>query len=58
MDEDRARNRADNGSENLAVLRHFTINILNNDKADIGMKRKFRKAAAKRDYLRQLLIQN
>jgi predicted transposase YbfD/YdcC len=58
MDEDRARNRADNGSENLAVLRHFTINILNNDKTDIGMKRKFRKAAAKRDYLRQLLTQN
>ena len=63
MDEDRARNRADNGSENLAVLRHFTLNILNNDKiyigkTHIGMKRKFRKAAAKRDYLRQLLTQN
>ena len=58
MDEDRARNRADNGSENLAVLRHFTLNILNNDKTNIGMKRIFRKAAARRDYLRELLIQN
>ena len=58
MDEDRARNRADNGSENLAVLRNFTLNILSNDKTAIGMKRKFRKAAAKSAYLRQLLLQN
>jgi predicted transposase YbfD/YdcC len=58
MDEDRARNRADNGSENLAILRHLTLNILNDDGTDIGMKRKFKKAASNPDYLRKRLVRN
>ncbi len=55
MDEDRARNRADNGPENLAVLRHLTLNLLNDDGTRIGMKRKFKKAASNPSYLGKLL---
>ena len=29
FDEDRARNRRDNGPENLAILRRLTLNLLN-----------------------------
>lgn len=42
FDEDRARNRADNAPENLAVLRKLSLNMLRNARRDlsISLKRK------------------
>jgi predicted transposase YbfD/YdcC len=42
FDEDRARNRRDNGPENLAILRRLTLNLLNRarPKMSVGRKRK------------------
>ena len=40
MNEDQARNRPDNGPNNLAVLRHTALNILNTEKSRISNCRK------------------
>ena len=42
FDEDRARNRKDNGPENLAILRRLTLNLLRKalPKLPVGRKRK------------------
>ena len=44
MNEDQARNRLDNGPNNLAVLRHMALNILNNQKSKISKRRKIKRA--------------
>ncbi len=44
MNEDQARNRLDNGPNNLAVLRHMALNILNNQKSKISNRRKIKRA--------------
>ena len=44
MNEDQARNRLDNGPNNLAVLRHMALNILNAQKSKISNRRKIKRA--------------
>jgi predicted transposase YbfD/YdcC len=44
MNEDQARNRLDNGPNNLAVLRHMALNILNVHKSKISNRRKIKRA--------------
>ena len=55
MNEDQQRNRLDNGPENLAILRHMTLNIITKDPAKISMRRKLNKAGWSNNYLRKLL---
>jgi predicted transposase YbfD/YdcC len=57
MNEDQARNRLDNGPENLAILRHIAFNLLSNEKSKISKRRKLNKAAWSNDYLRTLIAQ-
>ena len=40
FDEDRARNRRDNGPENLAILRRLTLNLLNRTRPKMSVARK------------------
>jgi predicted transposase YbfD/YdcC len=40
FDEDRARNRADNAPENLAVLRKLALNMLRNARRDLSIRLK------------------
>ena len=40
FDEDAARNRADNGPENLAILRRLTLNLLRTARPKLGISRK------------------
>lgn len=45
FDEDRARNRADNGPENLAILRRLTLNLLRTARPRLPISRKRKRAA-------------
>ena len=40
FDEDRARNRKDNGPENLAILRRLTLNLLRTARPKLSISRK------------------
>ena len=55
MNEDQQRNRLDNGPENLAILRHLTLNIITKEPAKISKRRKLNKAGWSNTYLRKLL---
>lgn len=57
MDEDRARNRADHGPENLALLRRFALNLLrtNPDKGSVRLK--IKRAGWRDDFLLKVLSQ-
>jgi predicted transposase YbfD/YdcC len=57
MNEDQARNRLDNGPNNLAVLRHMALNILNAKKSKISNRRKIKRAGWNNDFLANLLAQ-
>lgn len=57
MNEDQARNRLDNGPNNLAVLRHMALNILNAKKSKISNRRKIKRAGWSNDFLANLLAQ-
>ena len=57
MNEDQARNRLDNGPNNLAVLRHMAINILNAKKSKISNQRKIKRAGWNNVFLAGLLAQ-
>lgn len=57
MNEDQARNRLDNGPNNLAVLRHMALNILNACKAKISNRRKIKRAGWSNAFLAELLAQ-
>ena len=54
MNEDQARNRLDNGPNNLAVLRHMALNILNAKKSKISNRRKIKRAGWSNDFLANL----
>jgi predicted transposase YbfD/YdcC len=58
MNEDQARNRLDNGPNNLAVLRHMAINILNAKKSKISNRRKIKRAGRSNAFLADLLAQS
>lgn len=57
MNEDQARNRLDNGPNNLAVLRHMALNILNAKKSKISNRRKIKRAGWSNAFLADLLAQ-
>ncbi len=40
FDENRARNRKDNGPENLAILRKLTLNVMRRSRPELGITRK------------------
>ena len=46
MNEDRARNRCDNGPQNLAILKHMAINKLNAEPSKLSIRRKLKKPTA------------
>jgi predicted transposase YbfD/YdcC len=57
MNEDQARNRLDNGPNNLAVLRHMALNILNAHKSKISNRRKIKRAGWSNAFLADLIAQ-
>ncbi len=57
MNEDQTRNRLDNGPNNLAVLRHMALNILNSRKSKISTRRKIKRAGWNNAFLADLLAQ-
>jgi predicted transposase YbfD/YdcC len=57
LNEDQARNRLDNGPNNLAVLRHMALNILNAKKSKISTRRKIKRAGWNNAFLADLLCQ-
>ena len=57
FDEDRARNRKDNGPENLATLRKIALNLLRNDPAKGSLPSKIKRAGWNDAFLLNLLSQ-
>ncbi len=57
MNEDQARNRLDHGPNNLAVLRHMALNILNARKTKISNRRKIKRAGWSNPFLANLIAQ-
>jgi predicted transposase YbfD/YdcC len=57
MNDDQARNRLDHGPNNLAVLRHMALNILNTQKSKISNRRKIKRAGWSNAFLANLLAQ-
>ncbi len=57
FNEDQARNRLDNGPNNLAVLRHMALNILNAQKTKISNRRKIKRAGWSNAFLANLIAQ-
>jgi predicted transposase YbfD/YdcC len=55
MNEDSARNRMDNGPQNLAVLRHMALNVMRKEEAKMSQRGKLKKAAWNNSYLVKLL---
>ncbi len=55
MNEDQARNRADNGPHNLAVLRHMALNVMQKDATKGSLRGKFKRAGWNDAYLTSLL---
>lgn len=57
FDEDRARNRKDNGPENLATLRKLALNLLNKARPGISVRRKRKRSGWSNDFARSVLGQ-
>jgi predicted transposase YbfD/YdcC len=57
MNEDNARNRKDNGPENLAILRHIALNIIRKEKSQGSTRLKLKRAAWNDDFLAKLIAQ-
>lgn len=57
MNEDQARNRKDNGPENMALPRRPALNIINTDKAKSSNKLKFKRAGWDNKFLKSLIAQ-
>jgi predicted transposase YbfD/YdcC len=55
MNEDQDRSRLGNGPNNLAVLRHMAINVMQKDPTKGSLRGKFKRAAWNDNYLAQLL---
>jgi len=57
FNEDGSRIRKDNAPQNLAILRHIALNLLNQDKTvKAGVKRKRNKAGWDNEYLEKILM--
>ena len=57
FDEDRARNRRDNGPENLAILRRLTLNLLNKARPNMSVSRKRKRAGWSDPFARTIIGQ-
>jgi predicted transposase YbfD/YdcC len=57
FDEDRARNRKDNGPENLAILRKLALNVLQRARTDISIRRKRKRSGWSNEFARSILGQ-
>jgi hypothetical protein len=57
FDEDRARNRKDNGPENLATLRKLALNVLNRARPGISIRRKRKGSGWSDDFARSVIGQ-
>jgi predicted transposase YbfD/YdcC len=57
MNEDQARNRLDNGPQNLAVLRHIALNLIRKEKSKGSLRGKFKRAGWRDDFLTKLIAQ-
>src|SRR5271163_2646836 len=55
MNEDQDRSRLGNGPENLAVLRHLAMNVMQKDSAKGSLRGKFKRAGWDEPYLARLL---
>jgi predicted transposase YbfD/YdcC len=55
MNEDQQRNRSDNGPNNLAVLRHMALNVVQKETSKGSLRGKRKRAAWDENYLRTLL---
>jgi predicted transposase YbfD/YdcC len=57
FDEDRARNRKDNGPENLAIMRKLALNILRSHPSTASIRRKIKRAGWDDIFLLSMLAQ-
>lgn len=57
FDEDRARNRADHGPENLAILRKLALNLLRTARPNISIRRKRKRSGWSDDFARTVIGQ-
>ena len=57
FDEDRARNRKDNGPENLAIMRKLALNILRSHPSTASIRRKIKRAGWDDTFLLSMLTQ-
>ena len=57
FDEDRARNRKDNGPENLAILRRLTLNLLRKARPGVSIRRKRKRSGWSDDFARSVIGQ-
>ena len=57
FDEDRARNRRDNGPENLAILRRLTLNLLNKARPRMSAARKRKRSGWSDAFARTIIGQ-
>ena len=57
MNEDAARNRMDNGPQNLAVLRHMALNLVRKESSKGSLPKKLRRAAWSDAFLARVLAQ-
>ena len=55
MNEDQDRTRLGNGPQNLAVLRHMALNVMQKDTSKGSLRGKFMRAAWDERYLARLL---
>ena len=55
MNEDQARNRLGNGPQNLAVLRHMALNVMQKDTSKGSLRGKLKRAGWDDAYLTSLL---
>lgn len=57
FDEDRARNRKDNGPENLAIIRKLALNVLNRARPGISIRRKRKRSGWSDEFARSVIGQ-
>jgi predicted transposase YbfD/YdcC len=55
MNEDQQRNRSDNGPNNLAVLRHMALNVMQKDTTKGSLRGRIKRAGWDENYLKTLL---
>jgi predicted transposase YbfD/YdcC len=55
MNEDQQRNRSDHGPNNLTVLRHMALNVMQKDPTKGSLRGKRKRASWDENYLRTLL---